>query len=126
MNRIYKLSRDVDSYFLISIYKPLKMNLILRAVRIFIKCSIFLGDFYPKKKRKQILESKLKKNLNDTVSKVLGCSLDTFARDILDNEKFNEMMQKKIEFDKNNAQSVVEESKQSDTADLFINLYPKT
>lgn len=83
-------------------------------------------DFYPKKKRKQILESKLKHNLNDTVSKVLGVTLDVFAKDILNDEKFNDMMQKKIEYDKNNTSQIAEETKQQDGSDLFISLYPKT
>jgi hypothetical protein len=85
-----------------------------------------VGDFYPKKKRKQILESKLKQNLNDTVSKILGCTLDAFSKDILNDEKFNDMMQKKIEYDKNNVAAIPEETKQQEGADLFISLYPKT
>eukprot|EP00330_Aristerostoma_sp_ATCC50986_P008341 CAMPEP_0114584196 /NCGR_PEP_ID=MMETSP0125-20121206/7915_1 /TAXON_ID=485358 ORGANISM="Aristerostoma sp., Strain ATCC 50986" /NCGR_SAMPLE_ID=MMETSP0125 /ASSEMBLY_ACC=CAM_ASM_000245 /LENGTH=56 /DNA_ID=CAMNT_0001778383 /DNA_START=348 /DNA_END=518 /DNA_ORIENTATION=- len=47
-----------------------------------------------------MLESKLNKNLNETVIAVFGYSLEQFAKDIQDNEKFNEMLKKKIEFDK--------------------------
>lgn len=72
------------------------------------------------------MESKLKQNLNDTVSKILGCTLDTFSKDILNDDKFNEMMQQKIEYDKNNVDASPEESKAQDGADLFISLYPKT
>jgi hypothetical protein len=46
------------------------------------------------------LESKLKNSLNDTVYKVLGWDLATFSKNILNEEKFEEMMKKKEEYDK--------------------------
>lgn len=57
---------------------------------------------------------------------MLGVTLDVFAKDILNDEKFNDMMQKKIEYDKNNTSQIAEETKQQDGSDLFISLYPKT
>jgi len=83
-------------------------------------------DFYPKKKRKMLLESKLKTSLNDVVMKVLGISLDIFSKDILDNEKFNEMIQKKIEFEKSSVPPSIDANKAKDGPDFFFSLYPKS
>ncbi len=74
-----------------------------------------IGDFYAKKNKK-ILEDKLQTNLNDVVLSVLGISLDVFAKDILDDDKFKVMKQKKFEHDK----------KLKDGSDIFFSLYPKT
>jgi len=73
-----------------------------------------------------LLESKLKTSLNDVVMKVLGISLDVFSKDILDNEKFNAMIQKKIEFEKNSAPSSIDANKSKDGPDFFFSLYPKS
>ncbi len=74
-----------------------------------------------------LLESKLKTSLNDVVMKVLGISLDIFSKDILDNEKFNAMIQKKIEFEKTTAPpSSIDANKSKDGPDFFFSLYPKS
>jgi len=72
------------------------------------------------------LESKLKTSLNDVVMKVLGISLEIFAKDILDNEKFNTMIQKKIEFEKSSTPSSLDVNKPKDGPDFFFSLYPKS
>jgi hypothetical protein len=73
-----------------------------------------------------LLESKLQTSLNDAVYRVLGISLEIFSKDILDNEKFNSMIQKKIEFEKNVAPPLVDASKPKDGPDFFFSLYPKS
>jgi hypothetical protein len=95
-------------------------------------------DFYPKKKRKQLLESKLQTSLDDAAVRVLGIPLDVFAKDILDNDKFDAMIQKKVEFEKNvvpppttttatpAGATPADANKTKETQDYFFSLYPKS
>ena len=67
------------------------------------------------------MESKLKNSLNDTVYKVLGWDLATFSKNILNEEKFEEMMKKKEDYDKTAVKEVPNPDKQ-----LMLGVYPKT
>ena len=103
---------------------------------------------FPYKKRKKTLENKLNKNLQEIVYIQLNINLEQFSKDLRDDDKFNELLQKKAQYDKEHVannqiqnqlqppqqqQSSQQQQPQStkdekveENVDFYFTIYPKT